>query len=59
MYDLKNNFICNFNSLIEAYEWLYQNHFTLVKTPRGVTSHISAVCKGKRKTAYKHIWKYI
>lgn len=59
MYDLKNNFICNFNSLIEAYQWLYQNHFTLVKTPKGVTSHISAVCKGKRKTAYKHIWKYI
>lgn len=59
MYDLNNNFICNFNSLIEAYQWLYQNHFTLVKTPRGVTSHISAVCKGKRKTAYKHIWKYI
>lgn len=59
MYDLNNNFICNFNSLIEAYQWLYQNHFTLVKTPRGVTSHISAVCKGKRKTAYKHIWIYI
>lgn len=59
MYDLKNNFICNFNSLIEAYQWLYQNHFTLVKTPKGVTSHISAVCKGKRKAAYKHIWKYI
>ena len=59
MYDLKNNFICNFNSLIEAYQWLYQNHFTKVKTPKGVTSHISAVCKGKRKTAYKHIWKYI
>ncbi len=58
MYDLENNFICNFNSLVEAYQWLYQNHFTEVKSPKGVTSHISAVCKGKRKTAYKHIWKY-
>ena len=58
MYDLQNNFICNFSSLMEAYNWLYNNNYTQVKTYKGVTSHISAVCKGKRKTAYQHIWKY-
>ena len=58
MYDLQNHFICTFNSLVQAYQYLFDHGYTKVSTPKGVTSHLSAVCKGKRKTAYQHIWKY-
>ena len=56
-YDLNNNYIKTFNSVREAAE-------EMVKTGRaktfnqGVISHISAAALGKRKTAYKFIWKY-
>lgn len=59
MYDLNYNFICTFNSLTEAYYFLFNNGYTQVTDAKGVISHISAVCKGKRKTAYKHIWEYV
>ena len=56
-YDLNNNQIKTYNSVREAAE-------EMVKTGKaktfnqGVISHISAAALGKRKTAYKFIWKY-
>lgn len=47
-YDLQNNFIQSFPSLNAAAKALGKN---------GV-SHISDVCKGKRKTAYGYIWRF-
>lgn len=59
MYNLNNNFICTFNSLIDAYYFLYDNNYTSSLHKHGVISHITAVCKGQRKTAYKHIWSFV
>ena len=53
-YDLQGNFIQSFPSTRAAAESLGK----VTKTSRGATSHISDVCKGKRKTAYGYKWKF-
>ena len=50
-YDLQGNFIQTFSSSREAARAVAQGK-------SGEAAHISDVCKGKRKTAYKYIWKY-
>lgn len=45
-----------FESTMAAERWLIENGITSSKKSR---SHISAVCKGKRKRAYGYTWKYI
>ena len=50
-YDLDNNYIQTFASLKEAL-------ISLDKV-NGSKSHISDVCRGKRKTAYGYIWKFV
>ena len=45
-----------FESTSAAERWLIENKRTPAKKSR---SHISAVCKGKRKTAYGYHWKYL
>lgn len=45
-----------FESTSAAERWLIENKITTAKKSR---SHISAVCKGKRKTAYGYHWKYL
>lgn len=47
-YDLNNNFIQSFPSVNAAADFLNK---------KGV-SHITDVCKGKRKTAYGFIWRF-
>lgn len=47
-YDLNGNYIQTFSSIKAACKAINK---------KGV-SHISDVCKGKRKTAYGYIWKY-
>lgn len=47
-YDLNGNFIKEYRSIGEAGRSLNKKHY----------SAISAVCKGKRKTAFGYIWKY-
>ena len=47
-YDLNNNFIQSFPSVSAAADFLNK---------KGV-SHITDVCKGKRKTAYGFIWRF-
>lgn len=46
-YDLNNNYIDSYNSITDASNILKINH-----------QNISAVCRGKRKTAGGYIWKY-
>lgn len=53
-YDLKNNFIQSFPSCKAAADSLNK----ISNTSNGASSHISDVCKGKRKTAYGYIWKF-
>lgn len=45
-----------FESIASAERWLIENNITSAKKSR---SHISAVCKGKRKTAYGYHWEYL
>lgn len=53
-YDLNDNFIRSFASAREAAESLGK----ITKTSNGASSHITAVCRGKRKTAYGYKWKF-
>ncbi len=54
-YDLENNFIQSFPSAKAAAESLGK----VTSTSKGATSHISDVCRGKRKTAYGYIWRFV
>ena len=55
-YDLNGNYIQTFNSGADAARWIYENG--MCKTLNsGVRSHINDAANGKRKTAYKFIWK--
>ena len=40
----------------DAARWLKENNLAKGEE-RGIASHISDVCSGKRKSAYKFIWK--
>ena len=53
-YILTNDFIQSFTSAKAAAESLGK----VTSTSKGATSHISDVCRGKRKTAYGYIWKF-
>lgn len=50
-------FIQKFSSAADAARWLYENKM-IPTLSSGVRGHIAEVCNGKRKTAYKYIWKY-
>ena len=53
-YDLQNNYIQSFVSAKAAAESLGK----ITLTSKGASSHISDVCRGKRKTAYGYIWRF-
>lgn len=57
-YDLKGNFIQIFESYSDASKWLLKEN-KIKSLNSGVRSHIGEAAKGKRKTAYKYIWKDI
>ena len=54
-YDLNGTFIQSFPSVKAAAESLGK----VTSTSKGATSHISDVCRGKRKTAYGYKWKFV
>ena len=55
-YDLNGDYIQSFNSYTDAAKWIYEQG--LCKTLNsGVRSHIGDAAKGKRKSAYKFLWK--
>lgn len=55
-YDKQGNYIQSFKSYAEAARWLETNGYVKGHL-NGVRGHIGEVCKGKRKSAYKFIWK--
>lgn len=54
-YDLDGNYIQSFISARNAAETLGK----ITSTSNGASSHITDVCRGKRKTAYGYIWKFV
>ena len=54
-FDLNNNYIMTYGSALEAAKALGK----ITSTSKGATSHISDVCRGKRKTAYGYIWRFV
>ena len=57
MYNLQNEYIRTFSSSHEAARYMIENNLTACKHGT-IRQHISEVCKGRRKTAAKFIWKY-
>ena len=57
MYSLNNDYIQTFASSHEAARYMIDNKLTNCKHST-IRQHISEVCKGRRKTAAKYIWKY-
>lgn len=55
-FSLNNEYICSYLSLTEAAEDMINLGFA--KGTISTKTHISEVCKGKRKTAYKHFWQF-
>ena len=56
-YDLTGQWLQDFNSTQEAATWCYNNGLCATLNS-GVRGHSSECANGKRKTAYKYIWKY-
>lgn len=60
MYNNAGELLKTFSTLTDAARYLIeQNKVPSYSTLKGITAHIGKVCNGKRKTAYKYIWKYI
>lgn len=55
-YDLDGHYIQSFSSYGDAIRWLFENKYTS-NAKDNIGTHISAVVKGNRKTAYGFIWK--
>lgn len=47
-----------FNSQIEAGRYLIENGFSNIQSDKNLSSKISLVCRGKRKTCAGFIWRY-
>ena len=59
MFDLQENYIKAFPSIKEAARYLMEQGFAAKSNDAGsVTTHLRNCANGKRKTAYKHIWKW-
>lgn len=60
MYNNAGELLKTFSTLADAARYLIEsNKVPSYSTLKGIAAHIGQVCKGKRKTAYKYIWKYI
>lgn len=57
-YDLNGEYIKTFASLMDAARYIQSLSPEKRTDTRGIAQHISDVAKGKRKTAYKFIWKF-
>lgn len=55
-YSLQNEYIQSFDSYADAERWLFEQGI-IKKLAGGVRTHIGEVCNGKRKSAYKYIWR--
>lgn len=56
----KNGKVINeFRSTVDAARYLIENGIASNKSESGIRSHIAETCKGKRKSAYGYLWKYL
>ena len=53
----ENKYLKTFDTIREASKYLIINNYTKGKEST-VATHISEVCKGKRKSAFGFLWKY-
>ena len=58
MYDLNGNLEHTFETLADAAKYLQVNKFTPTVDDRGIVVHLRDCANGKRKTAYKKIWRW-
>lgn len=58
MYSLNEEYIQTFSSLKDAARYIVNNQLTSSSNIPGIGTHIRDVANGKRKTAYRHIWKW-
>lgn len=58
MYDMQDNYIQSFSCVKDAARFLIANNYTVSPKTDGVSSHIRDCANHKRKSAYKHIWKW-
>lgn len=58
MYSLQNEYLSTFKNMSEAAKFLIDSKISL-GSKNSTRNKISEVCSGKRKTAYKYIWKSI
>lgn len=61
MYNINDNShpIKIFASTGDVSRYLIENGITTCMRVKGISTHISEVCNGKRKTAYGYIWQYL
>lgn len=52
-------FVAQFDSVIDAATYLFENKLAAAKKPNDISSHIACVCIGKRKSAYGFEFKYL
>ena len=57
MFDLQENYLRSFPTLYAAATYMIENNLTNCKHST-IRTHISEVCKNKRKTAAGFIWKF-
>ena len=57
MYDLSHKYIQSFSTLHDAARYMINNNLTNCKLST-IRTHISEVCRGKRKTAAGFIWEF-
>jgi hypothetical protein len=57
-YDLNGEYIKTFASVTDAAKYIQSLSPEKRKAINGIITHIAQVANGKRKTAYKYIWKY-
>lgn len=55
-FSLNHDYICSYLSLTDAAKDMVEKG--LAKSESSTRTHISSVCQGKRKTAYKHLWQF-
>ena len=58
IYDLQNNLVHTVGSVRSAAQWIRDNNISSAKGG-AIRAHISEVCRGKRKTAYGFVWKFV
>jgi hypothetical protein len=59
---ITNKVLQEYISIREAAKWIFDEKYTRVSTfnkGENIKTKICAVCRGKRKTAYTFVWKYL